>query len=116
MARALRPTKAKAPVKLDRRFRLGRRVTERERFFIDALGGETALTPVMRQRVAVAAELAVAAEMARDRFLKGEGITADDLVRLSNQAARAERALRIPDKPAEAPPSLRGYLGGRAAA
>lgn len=86
-------------VSVSKRGRVGRRIAEIEAQFIDALGGEAALSPVQRERASTAAQLAVAAELARDRFLNGDGtITADDLVRMGNQARIAENRLQLPEK------------------
>lgn len=103
--------------RVDRRMKLGRRITEKERLFTAALGGEGAVTPVVRERISIAAQLAVVAEVARDKFLRGDdGINPDDLVRLTNQARLAERALRIPEKkPAPNTDALSAYLAAKSA-
>lgn len=104
-------------VSVSKRGRVGRRLAEIEAQFIDAMGGEAGLSPVQRERASTAAQLAVAAELARDRFLNGDGtITADDLVRMGNQARIAERALRIPEKkPAQNTDALAAYLAAKGA-
>lgn len=98
-------------VSVSKRGRVGRRLAEIEAQFIEAMGGEAALSPVQRERASTAAQLAVAAELARDRFLNGDGtITADDLVRMGNQARIAENRLQLPEKKPEAAPVLHDYL------
>jgi hypothetical protein len=100
---------------MDRRTREWRRRLELVKVFTEALGGADKLSPVTIAKVEIAAELAVAAELTRARFLGGEAISPDDLVRTSNQAARAERALGIGARQTPAKPDLRTYLAGKAA-
>lgn len=105
-------------VQVDRRTALGRRIAEIARNYVDALGGEASLSAVMLERIATAAEMAAAAELARQRFLAGDGtISADDLVRMQNLSARAETRLGIrvePPKPPERRP-FRDRVRGAAA-
>ncbi|TPJ46841.1 hypothetical protein [Mesorhizobium sp. B2-7-1] len=101
---------------IDRRTREWRRRRELIAVFTAALG-DAVVSPILAAKIETAAELAVVAEMTRANFLAGAGATADDVVRCSNQAARAERALGIAarnSKPAK--PSLDAYLSGNAAA
>ena len=58
----------------------------------------------------------VAAERARACFIAGDGsVTADDLVRITNQAFRAETALNLSARQKPAKPDLGAYLASRAA-
>lgn len=101
---------------LDRRTKEWRRRGEFVAMFTQALGGRAAITPMQASKIETAAELAVAAELCRARFMAGEPVTPDDLVRTANQAARAEKALGIvATKPKENKPRLSDYLKGRAA-
>ncbi|MER9763113.1 hypothetical protein [Mesorhizobium sp. M0138] len=92
---------------LDRRTREWRRRQELVDMFTQALGGADTLTLVTLSKVQTAAELSVAAELTRVRFMAGENISPDDVVRTANQAARAEKALGIGTKASTAPLTLR---------
>lgn len=99
---------------LDRRSRAWRRRCEIVEMFRAAVGVDP--DPVLAAKIDVAAELAVAAEIARARFLAGDGsVTADDLVRITNQAFRAETALNLSARQKPSRPDLGAYLASRAA-
>lgn len=100
--------KALALNMLDRRTKEWRRRQELIHAFTAALGGNVSV--ILADKVAAAAELAVIAEMTRASFMAGEGATADDVVRCSNQAARAEKALGIDARRKPEKPSLDAYL------
>ena len=57
--------------RIDKRGRLGKRITELTAIFAAALGGE--LTPMQRLKIQRAAELGALAELARGTYLRGEG-------------------------------------------
>jgi hypothetical protein len=80
---------------IDRRTREWRRRCELVAAFTQALGGEAAIGPLLASKVEAAADLAVVAEMTRAVFMRGEGATADDVVRTARLASTAERALAI---------------------
>ena len=103
-------------VMLDRRTKEWRRRRELIDMFTTALGGRAAISAVLAAKVEVAAELAVAAELCRAAYMAGGDVTTDDLVRVSNQAQRAERALGIGAKQAPAKTDLAAYLANRTAA
>lgn len=100
---------------LDRRTKEWRRRAELIATFTAALGGQAALSPILAEKVSTAAELAVAAEMTRSRFMRGDAVSPDDVVRTANQAQRAERALGIDARAAKPKPSLDDYLASKAA-
>ena len=94
-------------VKLDRRTREARRVHELRSLYIDALGGERAITPIMLEAVERCAYLVTGAEMARQRYLRsGESI--NDLVRSENLAGRALAKLGLSTESRK--PSIAKYL------
>lgn len=100
---------------IDRRSRAWRRRCEIVEMFRSAIGCDA--DPILSSKIDTAAELAVAAEIARARFLSGDGsVTADDLVRITNQASRAEASLNLDARRKAAKPDLSAYLAERAAA
>jgi hypothetical protein len=107
--------KNRVPKRIDGRTAEGRRCTELIAMWTEDLG---APTPIVAERVAVAAELTVVAEIGRARFLKGGAgaPTAEDMVRLQRVADQAQRGLGLSDAWAKpAPPDLATYLRGKAA-
>lgn len=104
---------------LDRRTKEWRRRCELIAAFAEAMGGAAAISPVVASKIETAAELAVIAEKTRADFLRGDGATADDVVRTARLASTAEKALGL-----EARAKRRGrpgnpvaeYVAGRAAA
>jgi hypothetical protein len=103
-------------VRLDQRTRLARRINGLRSIFIEALGGECGVAAVALVRIESAAHLKACAEIARSRYLSGDGAI-DDVVRAENLAARAERALGIGKKAANgpSPPDLATYLATKRA-
>lgn len=96
----------------------GRRRRDLAQFFVDALGGPSAVTPVQLTDIRRAAELTSLAEETRAKALR-EGTSAIDLaslVRLEGAASRAVRALGIKSTAGgPKPPTLQEYLAARAA-
>jgi len=87
----------------------GRRVADLLRSFLRSMGDPT--DAVLQANALRAAELTVAAEVARAALLAGTG-DADKVVRLEGMAARAVKALgAVQAKPA--PPSLMEYLAAK---
>lgn len=113
-----KPLPTLAETIIDRRTREWRRRRELIAAFVAALGGRSAIPSLAMAKVEAAADLAVVAEVTRLRFLAGDaGVTADDLVRTANMAARAERALGIGQRSTRPTgPDLRGYLAAKAQA
>ena len=108
--RSRRRTKADL---FDKRTRAWRRRQALVAIFTAAVA--TPITEPMRLKIDTAAELAAIAEHARADYLAGKGVvTLDDLVRVENQAAKAERALGIGRTPKPHGPSLAEYLASRA--
>jgi hypothetical protein len=79
--------------KVDKRGRLGKRVTELIAMFVDALGDD--LTPMRKLKIDRAAQLTTIAELARGDFMRDSAGTLDDIVRLERKADQAVRALGI---------------------
>jgi hypothetical protein len=75
--------------KIDQRGRLGKRIAELTALFTGATGGDP--SPILKMRIAQAAELTALAEQARGDHMRGGGTT--DIVRLERAAASAVRAL-----------------------
>jgi hypothetical protein len=99
----------------------GRSVLMRRRrdliaIFVDALGGEGALSAAGMLSVTRAADAVAIAEDHRARALRGEPVVLDDLVRLENAASRAVKALGIKRTARDATPSLHEYLAATAEA
>jgi hypothetical protein len=101
--------------RLDRRRPLSREVLALTEAYVVALGGAATVTGAMRERVTTAAELRVIARDARARYLRGEQIPLNDLVRSENLAARAEAALGIGDGKPRNTRTLRQYLAEKRA-
>lgn len=94
---APRASKSRIPLgAVDGRSRIGRRIAELREIFtaavIEAYGNP--VTALMLSRIETAAVMAACAAAGRERFLRGQ-LSPDDLVRLENRAARAERALGL---------------------
>jgi hypothetical protein len=82
--------------KIDKRGRLGKRVTELTAMFAIAVGGEQ--TPMRKLKVEKAAELTALAELARGDFMRDGKGTLDDIVRLERKADQAVRSLGITER------------------
>lgn len=80
------------------------------------LGGEAALTSAELALVRQAAATTMRAEQLQAAIVRGETVTSDDLVRLSNASARILGALRSKRQFKPPVPSLKEYLASRAAA
>jgi hypothetical protein len=75
------------------------------------------LTDAMRALMTRAAELALAAELARGKLVRGEAVAIAEVVKLENLAARAWRDLHHRAAAAKpAGPTLQEYLRNKAAA
>jgi hypothetical protein len=99
---------------MDGRTIAARRARELARGFVAELGGS--LTVSRRLAVERAAALTAIAEDCQARRLKGDtNISLEDLVRATNAATRAVKALNIKPPAPASPPSLRAYMASRAA-
>jgi hypothetical protein len=78
--------------KVDRRGRLGKRISELTATFTSALGGGE-LSPVRRIKVQRAAELLALAEAARGDWMRAGTVSLEDVVRCEREADRAVHAL-----------------------
>ncbi|MDI2103934.1 hypothetical protein [Bradyrhizobium sp. Mp64] len=85
-------------VGLDGRTWQARRIRSLASMYTAALGDS--LDALTLEAVQRAAELQVTAEWLRTRSLRGEAVSANDLVKAENLADRARRALRIGNRPA----------------
>jgi hypothetical protein len=94
--------------KIDRRGRLGRRITELTDMFTAAVDEEP--TPMRKMKIQKAAELTAIAELARGDFMRDGQGSLDDIVRLERKADQAIRAAGIseakPVKPELVEPAL----------
>jgi len=79
---------------IDGRSPLGRRIRDLFKAFRSRLDA-AAVDDVTAAKIKTAAETRAIAEEARAMFLRGETVSLEDIVRLENQAARAERALGL---------------------
>jgi len=80
--------------KVDKRFRLGRRIAELAAIFTSALPADE-MTPMKRLRVDEAAQLKALAEKARGDYLRDGAGGLDDILRIERKADQAVRALGI---------------------
>jgi hypothetical protein len=102
-----------ARVRLDRRFAIGKRVTELEAIFRQRLGAD-ADDPVMLTAITRCAETIALSEQVRAQALRGvPGASVDDALRLSRSAEAMTR--RLIDRHKAVPPtsSLADYLAAR---
>ena len=105
----------RAPVQIDRRFAIGRRIdllatTFRERVGLD----EADPDPVLLAAVEKAARLTALAEDAAARATRGDPkVTLDDVVRLTRLADVSVRRLHLDRRNATQQPKLSDYLAAR---
>jgi hypothetical protein len=98
--------------RLDGRTYVARRIRELTAGLLAELGGNA--SPLLAVRVRRVAELTAAAEVLRNRALKGESIDIDKLTKLESETRRAERALGIKIEPGKsAAPTLAEYLAAK---
>ena len=91
----LKPNKRRSLVRIDRRYALGRRVTQLESVFRQRLG-DAALDPIVDTAVRRAAEVTALAEEASARALRNDPrVSLDDVVRLQRTAAMAVHRLHL---------------------
>lgn len=84
---------------VDRRSREWKRRVELVEAYVAAFGGPDAVDDVLASKIEMTAEMRVIAELSRAKFLADTGgVSLEDIVRLENQAARAERALALPKR------------------
>jgi hypothetical protein len=101
----------RAPTRLDGRSYSGRRAKELAAIYAAALGGEGALSDLVLVRVQDAAELQAAVEHARGQYLRGRVTDETRVVRLTNAASRALRALKLDRVQQSKPPvTLADYV------
>lgn len=74
------------------------------------------VTDAILRRIHAAAELLTIAEMARAKFMAGDGVTLDDVVRVERAANLAEARLSQHLRKAPATVDLASYLSARKAA
>jgi len=99
---------------LDGRCRPAKRKRELVEMFAAAVSADMLADPILSQKIEVAAELAVVAEVTRANFLNANA-SADDVVRTSRAASLAERQLGIDARRKPAKPNVADYLRNRAA-
>jgi hypothetical protein len=101
--------KARKP--FDRRFALGRRVHE----LVQLLTARCpdADDPITATAIRRAAETTALSEHLRARMLRGEPVSADDVLRASRTADLLTRRLELDRKPKPSSPSLSTYLAQR---
>ncbi len=88
--------------KVDRRSRLGKRITELQAMFLGEVGGD--VTPMRRLRVEKAARLTALAELAQGDYARdGKGALKDVLL-AERRAAAAVKALGLDEAPPPKPP------------
>jgi hypothetical protein len=103
-----------ARVRLDKRFAIGKRVTELVAIFRQRLGPD-ADDPLMQTAIERTAETIALSEQVRARVLRGDlTVSIDDALRLSRSAeAMTKRLCLDRHKQPAATPSLQQYLGQR---
>ena len=107
-----KPNKRRARVLIDKRSVLGRRVKELVQVFHARLGPD-ADDPIMAAAVARAAETVALSENLRARMLRGEAVSADDVLRTTRAADALTRRLHL-DRRNQQAPTLSAYLAARA--
>jgi hypothetical protein len=110
-ARAQRRTK-RSRHRLDRRVRPARNVLKLIELYSARLGKD-ASDPLLQAAIVRAAELRAVAEDLRSQVLRGESVSADDLVRCERLAAAAERALHLDRRQRDTTPTLQDYLASK---
>jgi hypothetical protein len=97
------PKRERKPEKRDRKLtltrvskrgRFGKRVFELQAIFEDEMRGDR-LTPLLRVKIARAAQMTALAEAARGGFMRDGSGNVDDLLRLEREAAKACAALGL---------------------
>jgi hypothetical protein len=107
-----KPNKRRARRPFDRRYALGRRVLELEGVFRTRLGPDVADDPVMATAIRRAAETVALSEDLRARMLRGENVSADDVLRTTRAADALTRRLHL-DRNPKREPTLADYLATR---
>ena len=111
--RRIRTKSDHARVRLDRRFAIGKRVTELEAIFRERLGAD-ANDVVTAAAITRCAETIALSEQVRARALRGvPGASVDDALRLSRTAEAMTRRLIDRHKAAPMTPTLMQYLGNQ---
>jgi hypothetical protein len=111
-ADVLPPRYLKTLTKIDRRGRLGKRITELTKLFTTAVDG--VISPLRKMRIQEAAQLKALAEQARGEFMRDGKGALEDIVPLERRAEQAVRAIglneakRRPGRPGRS--SIRDYL------
>jgi hypothetical protein len=106
-----KPNKRRARVQIDHRYAIGRRVKELVDVFRARIGSD-ADDPVTSTAIRRCAETVALSEDLRARMLRGEGVSADDVLRASRTADLLTRRLHLGRNTAQQP-SLSTYLAGR---
>jgi hypothetical protein len=94
---------------MDRRTLAWRRRCEYVQAYTQALGSPT--DDVILARIEAAAELRTTAELSRAQYLAGGDVSLEDLVRIENLAARAERSLGLGSAASAGSPSAPSPFG-----
>lgn len=103
----------KAPKPYDGRYAIGRRVRELVDVFRTRVGPD-ADDPIAATEIRRAAETVALSEDLRARMLRGENISADDVLRASRTADLLTRRLHLDRRNATQPtPTLSAYLAQR---
>ena len=104
----------KAPVRIDKRFILGKRITQLSAIYAERAGLDaTDPDPVLKASIEKAAMLTGLAEDAAHRAARGDPkIALDDVVRLTRLADLTVRRLHL-DRRKPASPTLASYLAQR---
>jgi hypothetical protein len=101
-----------APKRFDGRYALGRRVRELVELFTARIGPD-ADDKITATAIRRAAETTALSEHLRARMLRGEVVSADDVLRASRTADLLTRRLLERAKPRPSAPSLSSYLAER---
>jgi hypothetical protein len=114
VTRATKPrNKRRALARVDHRFAIGRRIKQLVAVFSARIGADAA-DPVTSTAIRRCAETVALSEDLRARMLRGEKVSADDVLRSSRTADLLTRRLRLDQcNNTERQSSLRDYLSTR---
>jgi hypothetical protein len=111
-----RPTRngKRAPVSIDKRFVIGRRIKQLTAAFCARVGADVDQDPVLLAAVEKAAQLTALAEDAAAKATRADPkVSLDDVVRLTRLADISVRRLRLDQRNVKQPPKLSDYLAAR---
>ena len=110
-------SRAKRLTRVDKRSPVGKRIGELKATFTAALESQgREVTPMLRMKIETASQALATAELARGRYMRGDGNDRLDAVMTAERLAeRAVRGLHLPDGPEPKRRALAEHLAAKAA-